>query len=885
MREFHTICKSDTFVAEEAPTTSFADRPYLQVNNNGANTRLALLHFGLPIHFRHYIVVEATLLFYKQGGTGWTGRTVTAKRITEAWAENAKWNNRPSVATLHAASDSADGVNPVEIDVTEILQDVTAGEPFHGFQISTDGTSGTHKMHSSEGPPGLRPRLRIRYTAKPDAVTNLSPNGVALYDPTPVVKWHTLYKPHHDRQMFSQVQFTTPDVGGEPDWDVADFDSGWQANQVHHWDTGDPPSGPTYAGITDGEQRFWRVRIKDERGNISDWSVPAEVSYESGGTVEITTPANDDDSVQDTTPQIAWTWTPGGGGIVQKAYRMAVAVQRVDGWDQLYDSDWVHSDENDVPIPRGIIRYVDMVPELRGRRYRVKVHVRDGGKDEFGYSRPWISVNTPFDQRTFIFRNGVLVEGTLDADSGGPNGSETQLDAVGMPAGADITYAMDTSPSPKVELVPSLVENDLVHFYRGKNLLTANQSSAESGEAASNPSNLTKSQSNDYAYDGTYSIKTTITGGSTATFDMGVGSSTGAVAYVGRDYVASVFVRVPNGMDPLLPVVGDTIECGLVFFDSGNSQIGSIHYGNPLAASNRFQRVTSDIVAAPSGTTHVGLRVRITGITAGDIHYFDCFQIEENDQRTAWEIGDAVSVGDDASIIYNAIERPTSLTARQQNPVIPVVQLSWYRSSTPDQWGIIVDDELIAHIEGADADNGDGSYGWTWHGMRPNVTHTVSVRARTYGIGWSGSSNEVTVKYVPRGIHLIMADRNLWVPIYGQEEIEETLSRDGNTYYLVGRRDPVRINGPARGMYGTVRGTIIGDGNGTANEHLRDLYRIFGLWSSSPHLRLTFGKQSYHVIVANLTESQRPTLTNPVYDISFDWWQTGGFRVPIKASQ
>jgi hypothetical protein len=346
-----------------------------------------------------------------------------------------------------------------------------------------------------------------------------------------------------------------------------------------------------------------------------------------------------------------------------------------------------------------------------GREYKIDVHVLDG-IDEFGYQRRRHDIQTPSDTRKFVFRNGVMFEGTLAAPGGGaPAGSGSKLTISGMPAGADITYSFDNDAN--VELVPVEVDTNVVYF------------------------------------------------------------------------------------------ATDT----------------------------------------------------------------------------------DVTVGDDATVVYNEIEAPFDLQASEPNALIPAITFTWSRSSTPDEFGIIVDDELTSRVDGDDAFDSGTDYSWTWHGMQPHVLHDVQVRARIIGKGWSTVSNTVRVRYKPVGIHLIASDIGVYVPIYGQSQIQETLSRDGATFYLINRRDPVRINGKARGFYGQVQGQLVDDFNGSAGDHLRRLFLIMGLHSTSPHLRLVWGKQSYHVLIADLTYDQWPMAevgSQAAFNISFNWWQTGDFDVPIS---
>ena len=183
-------------------------------------------------------------------------------------------------------------------------------------------------------------------------------------------------------------------------------------------------------------------------------------------------------------------------------------------------------------------------------------------------------------------------------------------------------------------------------------------------------------------------------------------------------------------------------------------------------------------------------------------------------------------------------------------------------------------------VAAVELDEVTGSFSWTWYGARPHIAHVVDVRAKVDGVGISAPSGGIDVEFDPVGIWLVETKEKLWVPIMGQANVSQQLSRDGGTFYLVNREDPVRIDGKPRGFYGAVTGTLVDDDNAPALTYLSLLELLVGKFSNSPHLHLVFGHDSFPVVIADFVKNEWPVSEGGTTDVAFNWWQTGNFDVP-----
>lgn len=292
----------DTYVAQAAPNQNFGDAAKLSLNGSGSVGRYVF--FGMPFSLpASTVMVTATLRVRLQGS--WTGgpHTVTAKRVTGEWQQNlVTWNNKPAVTATNAASGAVTGGvdgDTLDIVCTAMVEDVIASGTYRGFRLELD-TATNLPLYSAESVnPSYRPRLIIEYSLPSDEPTSLYPDdGVGMGVASPVLQWAP---DSGDVQSQSKVVIATSEANLDAGTYV--YDSGYQVNTESNWDlTGQYTT-------TTGNTYWWKVRVKNESGAISDWSANASFAYWTQGALSITAPAADNDDVENPTPTITHALT------------------------------------------------------------------------------------------------------------------------------------------------------------------------------------------------------------------------------------------------------------------------------------------------------------------------------------------------------------------------------------------------------------------------------------------------------------------------------------------------------------------------------------------------------------------------------------------------
>jgi hypothetical protein len=351
----------DTWADEDRPSANFGDNAKLWVNGGaGSDTRYAYVFFARPFPLG-VTVTAATLRLHL--AEDWNGsQTLTAKRIDEAWKEGRlKWSNRPGIDATNDADvnvASLDQGDEVELDLTAMMGDVSAGGAWFGVRLELD-TDNDRALASSDHPRAeWRPTLELEWSAAPSPPTNLAPSGGRAVSKTkPLLTWTFSDLAGSTVQASSQVQVSTTS-----DFSSPAYDSGKVANTVPQWDLG----LTAFAALADGATRFWRVKVWDGTDLESEWSDVQEFAREAKGTLTITNPDEAPDNyVEETTPPIAWTFSD-----TQEAF--AVTLWRVEAGGTLTTLANVSrtaSDEVEWEVPAGILR--------TGDTYRVGVAVWD----------------------------------------------------------------------------------------------------------------------------------------------------------------------------------------------------------------------------------------------------------------------------------------------------------------------------------------------------------------------------------------------------------------------------------------------------------------------------------------------------------------------------
>lgn len=296
------------WVSEASTAATYADRPTLSLDGTGADEKRAFLWFPNPIGRLGDSILSATLTLYLKNS--WSGTvTLTASRVTESWKQNTvKWGasgSSPAITSTNAATATVtDGVagDAVTLDLTAMLTDVAAGGAWYGIRLEIDAT-GPLRVHSPTSPTAsYRPTLLVDMTVEPDAPDSLNPNGTsfAIDDALPILKWAFSSSDANAYQAESQVQITDT----EATYSAAVYDSGWVSNDITNWDTSLDSTAPP--ALDDATQYWWRVRVRDQNGQQSDWSDEGTFFHASTGDIQIVDPEYDEIVVADSTPTITW---------------------------------------------------------------------------------------------------------------------------------------------------------------------------------------------------------------------------------------------------------------------------------------------------------------------------------------------------------------------------------------------------------------------------------------------------------------------------------------------------------------------------------------------------------------------------------------------------
>lgn len=293
---------------------------------------ISYLYFNLPFPVGANIASARLEITQSQPNTG--NRSIDARRVDKAWQNNkVTHNNRPGVTG--ASSSTSIGSGPrgrvISIDVTTLMQEVSDGAAWYGLRIYTDGAATMHFFNQKSAEFG--PRLFVEYSTAPNTPTGLSPSGgraVSVGDP--VLSW-VFSAPDASPMVSFQVQGKL----GSPDFFTPDFDTGEVLSSIPQWQVAPGTVSP-------GQAWFWRVRVKNDSGDWSEWSDPAEFTRTNKGVLSITSPAGNPGVVADPTPPVGWSFSGN-----QTRYR--VIVTRIADSVVMWDSGEVSGADSSVIYP------------------------------------------------------------------------------------------------------------------------------------------------------------------------------------------------------------------------------------------------------------------------------------------------------------------------------------------------------------------------------------------------------------------------------------------------------------------------------------------------------------------------------------------------------
>lgn len=154
---------ADTYINQEATTTSYGSLSTLAVRaRNGGNYR-ALIHFALPAAPTGCTLASATLRVNNASAT--TGRVISALAAGQAFTETTTWAQHTAAPTGTAVNVNA-AAGSMAWTVTTLVQSMYAG-PNHGFvlkdatETGAGNTNYLQQFTSREG--ATKPQLDLQW--------------------------------------------------------------------------------------------------------------------------------------------------------------------------------------------------------------------------------------------------------------------------------------------------------------------------------------------------------------------------------------------------------------------------------------------------------------------------------------------------------------------------------------------------------------------------------------------------------------------------------------------------------------------------------------------------------------------------------------------------
>lgn len=363
----------DAWVSTTDPDLNHSAGKWLRVK---ATDEYSFLYFKSPAP-RGATILSAHLHLFGVGASG-DSYTVSVQRVAAKWAETQiNYNNKPGVTGSVAsvtATQSADGQD-WSFDVAPLLSTIAAGAANYGFRISTSDAS-LRKFYSLNAGDN-QPYMRVTWVLPPDAPTELTPSGgSAVSVAKPVLTFN-----YHDVDGDEQMQAVQVQINPTNDFTAPAFDSGTVATTDPELDL----SGTGYAGISDGGTAWWRVRVQNTSSVWSDWSDHVSFTRVNKMSVTIDSPAaSPNDFVEDPTPELSWTVTPG-----PQTGRWVIITDEADPTHPLYDSGLELTSSTSFTPPlyngdkRGVINDEDATYRLTLRIFENNTRTATPGDDVF----------------------------------------------------------------------------------------------------------------------------------------------------------------------------------------------------------------------------------------------------------------------------------------------------------------------------------------------------------------------------------------------------------------------------------------------------------------------------------------------------------------------
>lgn len=354
----------------------------------------------------------------------------------------------------------------------------------------------------------------------------------------------------------------------------------------------------------------------------------------------------------------------------------------------------------------------------------------------------------------------------------------------------------------------------------------------------------------------------------------GVQSPVSDIQQFGRDIKGTVAISNPGATSPETtpPVIhaltGETQSAHQTLLYeklAGEPDFTLIHDSGIIPGTGTSYTIPPDLITSTTATYRVVERVWDTKdreATPGDPRYAEDSQ--------------------DFTYVPDGTPDPvTGLTLTTDDT--PSFILDWSRSSAPDYFALTVDGKVIqSRIDPAAVFVVGTSYRLRVWELAPNVSHVVSIEAVVIDLGVAKHSSpnpSVSGTLTPLDAWFVMPSKNLYVRIATADAVDYSIGEDGETFFPIGRRDPVRIVSAIRGHEGTISGGIgvspIGDGD--ANR--KALMDMKSWHRRGEKVLLINGNQQFEVLLGEASVVPEPGSNNRWGRASVQFWQRAQFGI------
>lgn len=338
----------DTYASQKTPNKAFYTDTVMRVNA-GANGNRAYIYFTRPFPLGVTIISAKLTLTQYQAHSGST--TVGVQRAGSAWSQNTlTWNKQPSLAgsVVNVVKGSTANGTKWEFNLTSDMQAVSNGSPWYGLRIITNSAAQLmfHAMQS--GTVAGRPVLEIVWSDAPDQPDNLQPaGGRAVSKTKPTFSFNYNDPSGEDGIQSVQVQVATTSAlltANTPDV--------WNPGAIAINSASIDSDAQGMSALTNGSTYWWRVRVTDDSGQTSAWSLPESFAVQAKAVLAATVDGGTD--MRSQIPTVSWTFT----GQTQKHYQIIV-LRTDDTLEKVWDSGKLTSSSTAVTLPLGVVKRDD----------------------------------------------------------------------------------------------------------------------------------------------------------------------------------------------------------------------------------------------------------------------------------------------------------------------------------------------------------------------------------------------------------------------------------------------------------------------------------------------------------------------------------------------